>query len=300
MVSAQGNNGAVVYDNTPNHLPGNVASLGYEATSTSEFGSQVKLAGNARNNPSVDVVMSSWACKSGTWNAGNCITNPGSTFKHPVTLNLYEVGANNTVGDLIGSETRTFTMPYRPTVDDGTNCSGADAGKWWDGTNCNNGKAFTISFDFSDVTLPDQLIAAVAYNTSDYGEHPMGHATACYTTAQGCYYDSLNVGLNPSPSVGSSQPSNDNAYLNSTFGGSYADGGTDGTGTLRLDSGWTGYLPAIQITANKGVKYRNHDYGHHHSWNHPGQRDDNKHKDDSGRKSSKQDKRSSFYSLKQN
>ena len=38
----------VVYDNTISPLPGNVSSLGYQATSTSEFGDHIKLAGTLR------------------------------------------------------------------------------------------------------------------------------------------------------------------------------------------------------------------------------------------------------------
>lgn len=299
MVSAHGNSESIVYDNTPKNLPGNVVSLGYQATSTSEFGSQVRLAGNARNNPSVEVVMSSWACKSGTWNAGTCITNPGSKFSHPITLNLYEVADDGiTVGDLVATKTQSFNMPYRPTADDGTNCNGANAGKWWDGTSCNNGKAFTIEFELSNITLPDEVIAAVAYNTSSYGAQPLGSATPCFTTPQGCFYDSLNVGLNVAPTVGESLPTNDDVYLNSTWAGAYTDGGLGGTGTLRLDTGWTGYLPAIQISATKGNKHHNPKHHNPNWWNHSGQKD-NKHKNDNGRKSSNQDKRSSFYSLKE-
>ena len=36
--------GEIVYSSIPKPLPGNVASLGYEATSTSEFGNGVNLA----------------------------------------------------------------------------------------------------------------------------------------------------------------------------------------------------------------------------------------------------------------
>ena len=36
-----------VYNNIPKPIPGNVASLGFEATQTSEFGGQVQFAGDA-------------------------------------------------------------------------------------------------------------------------------------------------------------------------------------------------------------------------------------------------------------
>lgn len=265
----------VIYNNIPDPIPGNVPSVGFEATSTSEFGGQVQFDGSQREGPTVTVLMSSWACKSGTWNDKNCITNPGSTFTHPVTLNIYDVNNDDSPGSLVKSVTKTFTMPYRPTADDGTNCSGADACKWWDGHACNNGKAFDISFDLGGVTLPDNAIVSVAYDTSDYGAHPLGDATACHATPQGCPYDSLNVGTNPSPSVGTPEPSADDAYLSSTWSGAYCDSGASGTGTFRLDAGcWTGYLPAFKVAASgdRGHSY-GHDYPHHNNGRHNGDKD---------------------------
>ena len=55
---------SAVYDATPNPLPPNVASLGYEATSTSEFGDKVHLAGTNRVLDEITVTMSDWALKS--------------------------------------------------------------------------------------------------------------------------------------------------------------------------------------------------------------------------------------------
>lgn len=273
---AGASSGSTVYDNIPNHIPGNVPSVGYEATSTSEYGSQVELDGNKRKDPTVTVLMSSWACKSGTWNAKNCITNPGSTFTHPVTLNIYDVNDDDSVGSLIATKTRTFTMPYRPTADDGTYCNAANgtAGEWWDGHQCNNGKAFTVDFNMDGVTLPDDVIIAVAYNTSHHGYAPLGDK-ACNATPQGCPYDSLNVGTNPAPTVGTSEPDNDSAYYNTSYGPFYCDSGAGGTGTFRLDSGcWTGYLPAIQVDASGGKGNHNNHHNHrHHSY---GDRDKHK------------------------
>lgn len=267
--------GSVVYNNIPDPTPGNVPSVGFEATSASEFGGQIGLDGTQRKDPKVTVLMSSWACKSGTWYGHNCITNPGSTFTHPITLNIYNANSDDSVGSLIASQTQTFTMPYRPTADDGTNCNDANgkAGEWWDGTECLNGKAFTISFSLSGVTLPDDVIIGVAYNTSHYGSSPIG-TTACNSTPQGCPYDSLNVGTAPSPSVGTAEPSADDAYLDSTWGGAYCDSGAGGTGTFRLDAGcWTGYLPAFKVEASGEKKH----HGNHHHHNHHHNDGDEKH-----------------------
>lgn len=241
---------AVVYDNLPNPIPGNVPSVGYEATSTSEFGGQVQLADTNRNDPKITVLMSSWGCEGGTWWGGDCLTSGGATFTHPITLNVYNVAAGDAVGSLIVSKTDTFTMPYRPSAD-AVNCTEANAGKWSDDEgNCFNGYAFPISFDLTGSVLPDKVIVAVAYNTTHYGASPIG-TSACSVTPQGCPYDSLNVGTNPSPTVGTALPSINDAYQNSTWAGAYCDGGIGGTGTFRLDAScWTGYLPSFKIEAS--------------------------------------------------
>jgi hypothetical protein len=247
---------AVVYDNIPSPQPGNVSSYGFEADSASEFGGQLGLAGTDRYSPTVTVLMSSWGCgQSGTWFAGNCVTNPGDKFSEPVTLNLYNVDPGNAPGSLIATKTQSFQIPYRPSADN-TNCTGANAGKWFDGTKCNNGLATPITFDMHGlgVKLPDQVIASVAYNTTHYGYSPIG-ASACSATAKGCGYDSLNVGAQDSgsPSTGTFPLPND-AYQNASTGpGIYCDNGAGGTGSFRLDAGcWTGFQPTFRVSATSG------------------------------------------------
>src|SRR5436190_2806713 len=236
----------VVYDNIPTPQPGNVPSQAFEATQTSEFGGQVQLAGTQRQNPTVTVLMSSWGCQSGHWYSGDCATTPGATFPTTITLNLYKVGAGGAVGPLIagGTQTQTFAIPYRPSAS--ATCGD---GRWFDGTTCFNGYATPVSFTLSGVTLPSKLIVSVAYNTTHFGYAPIGESAACYSSSGGCGYDSLNVGLVPLPTTGTApQPSD--AYLNSSTGGQYCDGGAGGTGTFRLDAGcWTGYQPAFRIAA---------------------------------------------------
>ena len=236
---------SVVYDNIPTPQPGNVASEAFEAQSASEFGGQVQLAGTERSNATVTVLMSSWGCQSGHWYSGDCITAPGATFSEPVTLNIYAVGTGGAVGTLITSVSQPFNIPYRPSAS--VSCTDANAGKWSDGTTCFNGYAVPISFAIpSNITLPDRLIVSVAYNTTHYGASPYGEATACYASAAGCGYDSLNVGLNAPPTTGT-DPQADDAYLNSSWSGAYCSGAT---GTFRLDSGcWTGFQPAFRISA---------------------------------------------------
>lgn len=215
---------AVVYDAVPSPLPGNVASLGYAATRTSEFGDLVTLdPGTSRTVDRVEVGFSSWACESGAWQTHDCTTSEGATFTHPVTVTLYEVGAAGAVGAPIATVTQTITAPYRPSVDP-VNCTD---GRWWDGAACNNGKLFTASFDFSATSpvVPDQVIVGIAYDTSTAGASPLATVGP---------YDALNVAVTGDASAGSDDA--DVVYLDSSNPASYVTPGD--TGVLRADAGW--------------------------------------------------------------
>lgn len=244
---------APLYDDIPGGSVGNVPSLGYEATSTSEFGGQIQLAGTQRTGLQLTVLMSSWGCESGTWNGADCSTTPGSTFSEPITMNVYDVNDDNSVGSLVTSITQTFEIPYRPSASAIAMCDDGNPpnGRWSDGTACYNGLATPITFDATGagVTWPDKVIVSLAYNTTHYGASPYGEGTACYTSDGGCGYDSLNVGLVGDAPTAGSQPTPDDAYLNSTSGDAYCDSGTGGTGTFRYDAGcWTGFQPAFEVT----------------------------------------------------
>ncbi|HEX8286630.1 MAG TPA: hypothetical protein VF556_01465 [Pyrinomonadaceae bacterium] len=239
--------GITVYNSIPSNLPGNVISQPFQAQQASEFGDRVQFsAGSGRNLLTVKQIMSSWGCESGAWYSGDCITTPGATFSHPITLNIYNVGTGSTVGSLIGSVTQTFAIPYRPSADN-VNCTG---GRWYDGTNCYNGYATPITFNLGGLTVPNEVIYGIAFNTSNYGTAPIG-PSACSETAAGCGYDSLNVGLDGAtpPLVGVNPDPND-AYLNTLTAGWYCDLGAGGIGTFRRDSGcWTEYQPSVKFTA---------------------------------------------------
>ena len=231
--------GEIVYSSIPKPLPGNVASVGYEATSTSEFGNGVNLApGTARDLTNISVVMSNWALHSTYPTVGTA-----AGYYHPLTLNLYNVGAGGAVGSAIASRTVNAFIAWRP--ENGTcNPDGQAYISPVDG-GCYHGSASTVNFDFSSdgVTLPDSIIFGLAYNTADYGASPI-HAAGPY--------NSLNFGAEGGPSIGSNIYT-DGAYLNSTWAGAYADGGTTGTfrlnrPTLAADS-WEGFSPEIEINA---------------------------------------------------
>jgi hypothetical protein len=254
---------SVVYNNIVSPLPGNVASIGFEATSTSEFGGEVELAGTARKSPKVTVAMSAWGCQEGgVYTGETCkISKPHKKFHWPLTLNIYSVGAGNTVGTKLASVTKTFGMPYRP--DSSKACTEAgDEGAWLDPAQpgaetiekCFHGVAFTVKFHPTVSTpLPNNVILSVAYNTSNHGEHPVGSAP-CQTTTSGCYYDSLNVGLTEASEKGLSMGADptENWYVNSTWNEMYC-GSSSSLGTFAPSGECTeGEQPAFTVeTAGK-------------------------------------------------
>lgn len=180
----------VVYDNIePDSLVANPVSLGYAATGTSEFGTLVSLAGAAREAPEVEVLMSVWSCQTGTWNAG-CTTTPGSKFAVPLTLSVYEVGAGRAVGSLVDADSGTYQFAYRPTSD--PTCADPTSFRNANG-DCQHGQPEPVRF-YLHRDLPDEVIVSVSYDTQVAGYSPTGKSGPA---------DSLNVGLEGPPSVGS-------------------------------------------------------------------------------------------------
>jgi hypothetical protein len=229
----------VIFDNTTAVLPDNLPSLGYQATQTAEFGAQVQFAGTARKLSTATVTMSSWTCQTGDWTvafgtAGTCVTTPGATYSVPITFNVYaNAAAALAHGPTIATKTQTFAIPYRP-----SSIAGND-GKGWDAAG-SHGLANNITFTFAGETLPSTAIFGIAYNTDTWGYVPVG------TTGP---VDSLNVGLRDPASVGTFSPDG-SVYWNTMTAANYTDGGVGGTGTFRVDTGWAGQMPAVQITAS--------------------------------------------------
>ncbi len=247
--SAAGSGSAAVFNSIPKTLPGNVPSVGFEATSAKEFGDYARFAGNKRKLQNVTVVMSSWGCESGTWSAGNCSTTAGANFSLDITLNLYNNGGNGAVGAPITSKTQTFAIPYRPSAN--VNCTG---GRWMAANStCYNGLAKSITFTFpAGTVLPASVIYSIQYNTTHYGPTPIGESAQCFNEPGGCGYDSLNVSAaSTTPKIGVDDDVN-GIFQNSSSAGSYCDGGTGGTGSFRLDSPcWTDFNPMVKFMARR-------------------------------------------------
>jgi hypothetical protein len=233
---------SVVYNATPSPLPPNVASLGFQATQTSEFGDYVHLVGTNRVLSSVTVTMSDWALYSDYATDARYSGN-SSTWSHPITVNVYSnhLGANGAPDQLLATTTQNVTIPWRPAPSPG-------CGTAWKATdgNCYNGIAFNATFDLSSptITLPSDVIVGVAYNTQSYGAHPI---------VVGGPYNSLNVGApnGQTASVGTDD-NPDNVFWNTSTASDYSDGGPGGI--FRQDTNWTpNGTVAIQIAATPAL-----------------------------------------------
>jgi hypothetical protein len=233
-----------VYNATPSPLPPNVASLGFEATSTSEFGDHVNLGGTNRVLNNVTVKMSDWALYADYSTDIRYAAN-SVTWTHPVTVNVYSssLGANGVPDTLLATKTQNVTIPWRPVADPacGTAWKAADG-------NCYNGIAFNATFDLSslNVTLPNDVIVGIAYNTADYG------ATPIHTAGP---YNSLNVGVPENQAVTTGSDVNtDRVFWNTSVASFYADGGAAGVGIFREDTKWAPFgTVALQITASAAL-----------------------------------------------
>lgn len=225
----------LIYNNQPTPRPKNLVSLGFAATSTSEFGGQVEFAGTNRTSPTVTVTMSSWACQNLQGGAA-CATTPHASFSWPITLNVYEVGPENSVGALIATTTENVAVPYRPSAS--KKCSPNSEGAVGYGKECFHGLAFKVPFSLEGTTLPSKAIISVAYNTTNYGYAPTHEADVGE--------DSLNVALAGSPSVGT-DPLPEDAYVNSSWSAMYSGMGT--VGTFSIAGEWAEAQPVFKIKA---------------------------------------------------
>ena len=269
-IESQGGSTAPIFNSIPETMPGSFPSLGYEATSTDEAGDHIAFAGTDRALNSIRVSLTNWACENdfnlvgGTWVPNRngteaCVTTPGTGFDHPITLNIYDVdnsGSTPAVGALIASKTETFFIPFRPSWDS-TMCGDPSTdvpfgGTWYDPVlgACVHGYAFNIDFDFSadGITLPDEVIYGVAYNTGHHGNTPLGVNGP---------YNSLNLSLTlDAPMIGTDAESG-TLFYDTSYGPFYCDSGAGGTDIFRRDAGcWDSYTPVVQFNIQTEGAYK--------------------------------------------
>ncbi len=203
--------------------------MDYQATQTAEFGDFIQLAYYGEQHPlySVAVVLSNWAYES-TWET----LGASAGYNVPITLTLYDPGNGITPGAIIASSTVNAWIPWRPEPD-------AGCGDGWRASNgnCYGGSLTTVIFGFGGgITVPEQLIYGLAFNTQTWGSQPAG--------APGPY-NSLNLALTTAaPAVGTDP---DAVYWNTMSAAYYTDHGAGGSGIFRADTGWAPYSPMIQF-----------------------------------------------------
>ena len=217
-------------------LPPNAASVGHEAAATSELGDLVRLSGAAHFIDSVTVTMSSWAIRS-----DYPVSSPLG-FTHPVTLKLYAVdrtGPAPKAGPVVAVLTHGFLIPWRP---EPAAASTSPLRPWLarDG-NYYTGLAFNLTFDLGalGLTLPDEVIFGVSFNTEHYGSAPVGVPGP---------YNQLGVVVAHVPPAPGTDVEPDAIFWQTADATSYADGGLAGVNRFRSDTGWTPYKPAIRFT----------------------------------------------------
>ncbi len=232
-----------VFNNIPATLPGNVSSVGFEATGTTELGDLIELGPGTRasENVPVTILMSIWACQSG--GGANCVTTPGATWPQALTLSLYSVDDTApipAVGSTLLTVTTIFDLPFRPSFDPSGPCAGKGTG-WWSTTDklCYNGMIHPVTFTLpAGVTLPDEFIWGVSFTTAHYGP---GH------TGIDGYWNSLNVAVKTfdKPAYGTDvEP--DSAFIASA---------NAGTGTFHDDQGgWKDIAPLACFGIDCAIK----------------------------------------------
>jgi hypothetical protein len=243
--------GTAIFDNTDHAAPlTNPASYGPQAYSYNEWGGGVTFAGTARNLSTATVTLSSWACQTGDWTLGAaCVTTAGATYSVPITFALYNV-SGGVVGSEITHMTQTFTIPYRPSGGDATNCR-SDATAYFDGTSCVHGKPINITFSFpSGTTLPSTAVFGISFATTSDGL-PGAPALGAGTNPT----DALNIGTFPGTDfatqaeIGTWLPDDVSTYVVPRSGTTMV--GLSPVTHMPTASGDTfvSYMPAVQITA---------------------------------------------------
>jgi hypothetical protein len=224
-----------VYNNVPSKLPGNFASIGLEATSSSEFGGEIELAGKVRSKPTLTVVMSSWACETGGVGSGCKTAKPTKAFKVPVTIRVYAVGELDE--GPIAEQTKSVKMYYRPS-ETPEKC---ETGGWYDAAEetCYHGYAFPISIKLGKLKkMPRRSVITVAY------AHSSGATQSMNVAVSEPAENTLSLGAQPA----------EEWFVNSTWSGMYC-AGTPGTlggegGTCSTEAEGIDYQPVFAVSAN--------------------------------------------------
>lgn len=218
-----------IYNNIQSPMPGNIPSLGYQATQTAEFGDLVTTIPGDWTLSGFSFVMSNWAYCS-AWES-LCASN-GAGYLKDITVSIYSVDGVGAIQGTLLSTTQTITVPWRPEPSP-TECGNLPSfgtfGQWWSSSDnaCYGGQAFQVDLDLSsfNLALSQTFAFGIGFNTQSWGYAPTGQSGP---------YNSLNVGVNfGSPTVGTG----------SSYG--YWAGGANPV--FAGEDGWD-YAPEVKIT----------------------------------------------------
>ncbi len=148
-----------IFNNIPPNPPLSYASLNFSGHRVTGLGDYIKLGKDARKLESCEIQLVTWA-KKADYPAEAALDPNG--YVQPVTLSLYTLSPDLTF-TLLTDQTRNIFIPWRPlTLSNGSPYPF-------------NGYAVTARFEFPDgITLPEQVVVVVDYNTSVSGFSPTG------------------------------------------------------------------------------------------------------------------------------
>lgn len=249
---------STIYDALPSVSPDtSYPSQPFQAQQTFEFGDYIHLSGTDRVLSNVTVTMVTWA-KFADYATNQKYMGNSTSWVHPITLNVYgsTLGSNGVPNTLLGTVTQNITIPWRPVAN--TTCTDL---RWLDSLgNCNNGYAFNATFDLSslNVTLPDEIIVGVAYNTNTWGYAPLHEAGP---------FESLNIAVpaNQPVTIGQDDSVNE-VFWNTATASYYTDGGTAGVNIFRKDTSWAPYGTVAFKVEAKLTKPTNKDQCKNNGW----------------------------------
>jgi hypothetical protein len=132
------------------------------------FGGMVEFSHRPGTIKNLTAQVDSFTCEHGLYNLENCYTARTKKFAYELTVDIYEVKANNEPGTLVASSTATFKIPYRPTTN--VSCPATPEGKGF-GINCDVG-GYLAQVEFKHFTpvsavLPEKAIIELTNTPSD-------------------------------------------------------------------------------------------------------------------------------------
>ena len=235
-------------------------SYAFEGNFANEFGDEVTLdttGGDGSGGVTLRVDFQSYGCgDAGHWYDPQCATTSGETFTVPggITAKLYD-GSLNLIAT---STTINPNIPFRPSaIPDAGNCpnpppSGYPAdSRFKDPVSgqCNYSLSVPLTFTFPNTTFASgqDVVWTVQFNTSHGGYAPIVTnlpPEGCIVLAQGCGYDSLNVGTKTyAPDAFAGTDVSEDTVLVSTGNPDFASPLVP----LAPETGWTGYRPLGEI-----------------------------------------------------